>query len=86
MAFYKIEIKRTAEKEIARLPRQEIPRLTNKILSLSTNPYPPGLEKLRANKYRIRQGNYRIIYQVQQKEKRVLIIKVGDRKEVYRHL
>lgn len=85
MAGYKILVKRSVEKDLAAIPRNDLPRILNKIESLAENPRPQGCEKLSGQeKYRIRQGRYRIVYSIQDHELTVWIVKVGHRKEVYR--
>ena len=82
---YKIQIKSSAKKELAKLPKKDLQKVVNKILSLSSNPRPAGCEKLSTEeKYRLRQGNYRIIYSVEDKQVVVVVVKIGHRKDVYR--
>lgn len=85
MASYRIEIKRSAAKEIADLPKADCQRVVAKVQVLASDPRPDGCEKLSgAEKYRIRQGNYRILYEIEDASKIVTIVKVGNRKDVYR--
>ena len=85
MGKYKIYIKPTAVKELQKIPKRDVSRIIKKIRSLSSNPRPPGCEKLSADeKYRIRQGRYRILYSIEDDKLVVLVIKIGHRKEVYR--
>lgn len=85
MAAYKIFVKRSVETDLAAIPKSDLQRILLKIESLSENPRPQGCEKLSGQeKYRIRQGRYRIIYSIQDKELTVWVVKVGHRKEVYR--
>jgi mRNA interferase RelE/StbE len=82
---YRLEVKRSAAKEIADLPKAECQRVVAKIQLLARAPRPQGCEKLSgAEKYRIRQGNYRILYEIDDSTKSVTIVKVGNRKEIYR--
>jgi mRNA interferase RelE/StbE len=82
---YRLEVKRSAAKEIADLPKAECKRVAAKIQLLASDPRPHGCEKLSgAEKYRIRRGDYRILYEIDDSTKLVIIVKVGDRKEVYR--
>jgi len=79
---YRLEVKRSAAKEIADLPKAECQRVVAKIQLLASNPRPHGCEKLSgAEKYRIRQGDYRILYEINDSTKSVIIVKVGNRKE-----
>ena len=85
MASYRIEIKRSAAKEIADLPKSDCQRVVAKVQSLADNPRPHGCEKLTgAEKYRVRQGNYRILYEISDELITVTVVKVGNRKDVYR--
>lgn len=85
MANYKLLIKPSAVKELEKLPKKELARITNRLQDLGQNPRPAKCEKLSAQeKYRVRQGNYRIVYSVDDNEQTVLVVKVGHRKDVYR--
>jgi mRNA interferase RelE/StbE len=82
---YKISIKPSAVKEIEAIPQRDRQRIVARIQGLSSNPRPPGCEKLSGqDKFRLRQGVYRIVYSVNDDEPSLLIVKVGHRKEVYR--
>jgi len=82
---YKVLIKPSAVKEIEGIPQRDRQRIVARIQGLSTNPRPPGCEKLSGqDKFRLRQGSYRIVYSVNDDEFSLLIVKVGHRKEVYR--
>ncbi len=84
MATYKILIKPSAVKELKRIPKKDVEKITNKIKSLATDPRPFGYEKLSGKeKYRIRQGNYRILYTVEDEELFVYVVKIGHRRDVY---
>ncbi len=85
MAKYDLLIKPSAVKELEELPRKDRMRVARRIQELAVEPRPHGCEKLSAEeKYRIRQGNYRIVYSVDDDERALLVVKVGHRKEVYR--
>ena len=85
MANYKIQIKPSAKRELFKLPKKDLQRVVNKIRSLSLNPRPSGCEKLSGEeKYRVRQGNYRIIYSIEDQQLIVIVVKIGHRKEVYK--
>ena len=84
MANYKIEIKKSATKEIARLPKNILKRVLTKIQSLSNEPRPSGCKKLTADeKYRVRVGDHRILYSIEDGKLVVYVVKVGHRKKVY---
>ncbi|MCF6174572.1 MAG: type II toxin-antitoxin system RelE/ParE family toxin [Victivallaceae bacterium] len=86
MAKYKIKIKASAIKELNKIPSQYLKKITAKISALSENPRPMGCEKLSGEeKYRIRQGNYRIIYSITDGLLLVHVIKIGHRKDIYKY-
>lgn len=82
---YRISFKPAAERQLRRLPRQVQVRLIERIDELAGNPYPSGVKKLKAkvDLFRIRVGDYRIIYTVQGDKFVVLIVRVGDRRDIY---
>ena len=85
MASYKIELKRSAVKEIKRLPKADLKRVLAKIDSLSQDPRGPGSIKLSGEeKYRVRVGLYRILYTIEDNVLVVCVVKVGHRKDVYK--
>ena len=87
MALYNISIKTSAGKELAAVgSKADRQRLVERIQVLVSNPRPHGAEKLAgySDRYRIRQGNFRIIYLIDDDAQEVTIYKVGDRKDVYR--
>jgi len=83
---YKVSIKPSAVKEIESLPRKkDRQQIIKRIGSLADNPRPPGCTKLSGyDRYRIRQGSYRIVYGIEDDELIVYVVKVGHRKDVYR--
>ena len=86
MEKYKVSIKRSAVKEIEAIPqKKERQRIIRRIGQLAIDPLPPGSKKLSGhNKYRIRQGSYRIVYSIEDNELVIVVVKVGHRKDVYR--
>lgn len=87
MASYSLRIKASAAKEIERLePKKVRHRVVERIQALAVDPRPPGCEKLSgsANLYRVRQGMWRIIYQIREAELVVIVVKVGHRRDVYK--
>jgi mRNA interferase RelE/StbE len=85
VASYRLLIKPSAGKEIEALPKQDRRRIVAKITSLSRDARPPGCEKLSGHdQYRLRQGNYRILYGIQDDDLIVVVVKVGHRRDVYR--
>ncbi len=85
MASYSLQIKLSAAKELEAVPLKDRRRIVTRIEGLRTEPRPPGCEKLSGNdKYRIRQGNYRILYEIRDQVLIVTVVKVGDRRDVSR--
>jgi mRNA interferase RelE/StbE len=85
MGKYKVEIKKSAVKEIEHLPRRDLQAVLDKIASLAVNPRPHDCKKLSAQeKYRVRCGDYRILYSIEDDILTVYVVKVGHRKDVYR--
>ncbi len=86
MANYRIEISSSAEKSLKKIPKKDINKIIESIQILAINPYPDGCRKLAGeeNAFRIRQGHYRIIYEVEGKKLLILILKIGHRKDIYR--
>jgi mRNA interferase RelE/StbE len=84
-ASYSVFLKRSAEKELRGLPRADLARVARRIAALAEDPRAPGCEKLSADeRYRVRQGDYRIVYSIDDAAKRVEVVRIGNRREVYR--
>ena len=86
MAKYRILIKPSAVKDIEAISlKKDRRRIVERIRKLEENPRPPGCEKLSGqDKYRLRQGRYRIVYSIEDQDLVVYVVKVGHRKDVYR--
>jgi mRNA interferase RelE/StbE len=85
MAKYKIYTRKSVVKELGDIPKKDLQKVVKKIQALSANPRPQGSQKLsHKERYRIRHGNYRIVYSVQDKEQTIHIVEIGHRREVYR--
>ena len=85
MASYRLLIKPSAAKELESVPRKDRRRLAARMRELAKAPRPPGAEKLSGHDlYRVRQGNYRILYEIIDNDLTVTAIKIGHRREVYR--
>jgi mRNA interferase RelE/StbE len=85
MAGYKLWFKASVEKDLSLIPRNDLRKVIKRIKALERDPRPPGCEKLTGQeRYRVRQGRYRIIYSIQDKELTVWIVRVGHRKDIYR--
>jgi len=82
---YKIIYEKRALKELYKMPLTAIEQIVKKIDSLAKNPYQSGIRKLTGadEVYRARAGDYRILYEINDRELRVMIVKIGDRKDVY---
>lgn len=85
MANYNVLIKRSAAKELESVPPKDRYRLVRRIEGLGSNPRPPGVQKLSGKeKYRIRQGDYRILYEIVDQDLIVTVVRIGHRRDVYR--
>jgi mRNA interferase RelE/StbE len=85
MGNYRVEIKASAGKELERLPAADQRRVIARIRSLAEDPPPQGVKKLSGEeKYRIRQGNYRILYEIHDKIITVVVVRIAHRREAYR--
>jgi mRNA interferase RelE/StbE len=85
MARYELRFKQSVAKDLRAIPPADVRRILDRIEALRDDPRAPGCEKLSAQeRYRVRQGNYRILYCVLDAEVVVEVVKVGHRREVYR--
>jgi len=85
MAKYKITIKKSAAKELEEIPKGDLRKIVKRIQSLARNPRLPGSQKLSGQEqYRVRQGDYRIVYSIDDKDLVIDIVKIGHRREIYR--
>ena len=85
MANYRLQIKPSAVKELEATQLKDRKRLVARIRRLAKEPRPDGCEKLSGqDKYRVRQGHYRVLYSVDDSEPSVTIVKIGHRRDVYR--
>ena len=87
MAAYRLLIKAPAGRELERLgTKSDRRRIVERIKALAEDPRPHGSEKLAGytDRYRIRQGNFRVVYLIDDQRREVTVFKVGDRKDVYR--
>ncbi len=85
---YRIEIKRSAAKALKKIPKHDQKRISEKIDNLAENPPNPDTTKMKGNNpfHKIRIGDYRIVYEIQDDVLLILIIKIGHRKDIYRNL
>lgn len=85
MASYSVVIKRSAARELGDVPRKDRTKLITKIRALASNPRPDGSEKLAGqDRYRVRQGDYRVLYQIDDRVVVVTVVRVAHRREAYR--
>lgn len=86
MADYRIEIKRSAAKELQKIRQKDRERIIERIRALSGDPRPPQAKKLSGEeKYRVRQGDYRILYQVHDEIVTVVVVRIAHRREAYKN-
>jgi mRNA interferase RelE/StbE len=85
MAEYKIFFRKSVNKDFSSIPKKDVGRILNRIKGLADDPRPPGCEKLTGQeRYRLRQGRYRIVYSIQDDELTIWIVTIGHRKDIYR--
>jgi mRNA interferase RelE/StbE len=85
VASYSLVITRSASKELERVPPKDRRRIVDRISGLAHNPRPPGCEKLSGeDKYRLRQGDYRILYEIVDDQLIVTVVRIGNRRDVYK--
>ena len=85
MGKYRIVFRKSVLKDLERIPKKEVRRIVDSIESLAENPRPPRSKKLSGEeKYRLRSGNYRILYSIEDDKLIVCVVKVRHRKDVYR--
>lgn len=85
MESYRIVVKKSVYKDLKKIPKKDVLRILEAIKTLSENPRPPQSKKLSGQeKYRLRQGNYRILYSIEDDKLIVQVVKVGNRRDVYR--
>jgi mRNA interferase RelE/StbE len=87
MEKYKLTFKKSVTKDLRSISKQDLKRIIERFDELTNNPRPVGCEKLSGQeRYRIRQGDYRIIYEIRDDVLVVVVVKVGHRREVYRDI
>jgi mRNA interferase RelE/StbE len=85
MGAYRIYFRKSVQKDFSAIPKKDLKRIINRIGGLGENPRPVGCEKLTGQeRYRLRQGRYRIAYSIQDDELTAWIVKAGHRKDIYR--
>ncbi len=85
MASYELAFRKSVAKDLRAFPKQDVKRILQRIRALADDPLPPGCEKLSSlERYRVRQGVYRIVYEINDEGYVVLIVRVGHRRDIYR--
>ncbi len=85
MGKYRIAFRKSVARDMRRIPNPDLGGILTAIDSLSENPPPAGSEKLSGQeRYRVRKGDYRVIYEIKDEELQIVVVKVGHRKDVYR--
>lgn len=84
--MYEVFLAQHAERDLKRLPTDVFHRVIPEVQALANNPRPPGSRKLKGSRrdYRIRVGDYRVIYEINEKDKAVRVMRVRHRREAYR--
>lgn len=86
MASYELVFKKSVAKDLRAFPSADVKRILQRIRALAQDPRPAGCEKLSGQeRYRVRQGAYRIVYEIEDSRLVVLVVKIGHRREVYRN-
>ncbi len=85
MASYRLTFKKSVTKDFQSIPTDDVSRMLTRIKALADEPRPMESEKLSGHdRYRVRQGVYRIVYEIQDEKLVIIVVKVGHRREVYR--
>jgi len=85
MESYRVIIKQSVSKDLKKISKKDVRRILSAIRALADNPRPPQSKKLSGQeRYRLRQGNYRILYSIEDDRLIVCVVRVGDRRDVYR--
>jgi len=84
---YTIKLLKRAERDLSQFPKKDLDRISEKITALADQPRPPQAKPLKGElkgHFRIRIGNYRVVYQVDTKASMIAVVRIGHRREVYR--
>ena len=85
--MYKVEVRRRAQRALDKLPKSDFQAVIEAVKDLAQTPRPRGIEKVKSTGlWRIRQGDYRIIYAIDDNQQLVIVVRVGHRREIYRSL
>ena len=86
MEFYKVNFVKSVKKDFKKIPKLEVAKILDAIDELAKNPRSPKSKKLKGEKlYRLRVGNYRVIYDIQDEKLLVFIVKLGHRSDIYKN-
>lgn len=84
MASYSIVFKKSVTKDLRNIPKKDVERIIDAIQTLATDPRPPQSRKLSGQeRYRLRQGNYRILYTIEDDRLIICVVKIGHRRDIY---
>ncbi len=87
MTKYSLSFKTSVAKDLRQIPKRDVQNILKRIEGLADDPRPSGSEKLSGQeRFRVRQGTYRIIYEIKDQELVIMVVKVGHRRDVYRTL
>ena len=85
--MYQVELRRSVQKSLEKIQTQERLKIISALLELEQNPRPRGIEKIRGVElWRIREGDYRIVFSIDDNEKMITIVRIGHRRDIYRGL
>jgi len=85
--MYKVELRRGAQRTLDKLPQTDFEAVVEAVKQLAQTPRPRGMEKVKTTGlWRIRQGDYRIIYSIDDSQQLVTVVRIGHRREIYRSL
>ena len=85
MESYKITFRKSVSKDLKKIPKKDVLRILEAIKALAENPRPPQSKKLSGQeKYRLRQGNYRVLYSIEDEKLIIQVVKVGNRRDIYK--
>ena len=86
MEFYKVIFTKSVKKDFKKIPKLEVSKILNEIVYLAKNPRSSKTKKLKGEKlYRLRVGNYRVIYDIKDNLMLIFVVKLGHRSDIYRN-
>ncbi|MDN4186650.1 MAG: type II toxin-antitoxin system RelE/ParE family toxin [Dehalococcoides mccartyi] len=85
--MYGIDLRRKAQQDLDKLPKKDFEAVIETIRELTNTPRPKGIEKLKGSGlWRVRKGDYRIVYNIDDKQSQVIIVRIGNRRDIYRSI